>query len=51
MSPRKSEEDVIMIKFLSPRKGGSSRSQIFFKIGVLKHFANFTRKHLCWSLF
>ena len=28
----------------------SSRSQTFFKIGVLKNFANFTGKHLCWSL-
>ena len=25
----------------------SSRSQMFFKIGVLKNFANFTRKNLC----
>ena len=24
---------------------------MFFKIGVLKIFANFTGKHLCWSLF
>ena len=24
---------------------------MFFKIGVLKNFANFTGKHLCWSLF
>ena len=30
---------------------GSCRSQIFFKIGVLKNFAIFARKHLCWSLF
>ena len=29
----------------------SSRSRVFFKIGVIKHFAIFTRKHLCWSLF
>ena len=29
----------------------SSRAQIFFKIGVLKNFANFIGKHLCWSLF
>ena len=29
----------------------SSCSQMFFRIGVLKNFANFTRKHLCWSLF
>ena len=38
MSPRKSEEDVIL-SFVR-----SSRSQIFFKIGVLKNFAIFTRK-------
>ena len=29
----------------------SIRSQMFFKVGVLKNFANFTGKHLCWSLF
>ena len=29
----------------------SSRSQMFFKIAVLKNFAIFTRKHLRWSLF
>ena len=29
----------------------SSCPQMFFKIGVLKNFANFTGKHLCWSLF
>ena len=29
----------------------SSRSQMFFKIGVLKNFANFTGKQLCWSIF
>ena len=28
-----------------------SSSQMFFKIGVFKNFANFTGKHLCWSLF
>ena len=30
---------------------GSSHLQIFFKIGVFKNFANFTGKHLRWSLF
>ena len=30
---------------------GSSRSQMFFKIGVLKNFAISTEKHLCRSLF
>ena len=29
----------------------SKRSQMFFKIGVLKSFENFTRKHMRWSLF
>ena len=29
----------------------SSRSQMFFKIGVLKIFVIFTGKRLCWSLF
>ena len=29
----------------------SNRSQMFFKIGVLKNFAKFTGKHLCWSWF
>ena len=29
----------------------SSRSQIFFKIDVLKISASFTGKQLCWSLF
>ena len=29
----------------------SSPSQVFFKINVLKNFANFTGKHYCWSLF
>ena len=29
----------------------SSHSQMLFKISVLKYFANFTEKHLCWSLF
>ena len=29
----------------------SSRSQMFFKIGVLNNFAIFAGKHLCWSYF
>ena len=28
----------------------SSRLHVFFKIGVLKSFTNFTGKHLCWIL-
>ena len=31
------------------KKAEVSGSQIFFKIGVLKNFILFTRKHLCWS--
>ena len=27
------------------------RLHMFFKIGALKNFPNFTGKHLCWSLF
>ena len=26
-------------------------TEVFFKKDVLKNFANFTGKHLCWSLF
>ena len=29
----------------------SSRSQMFFKIGILKNFSIITGKHLCWNLF
>ena len=29
----------------------SSRSEILFKTGVLKNYAIFTEKYLCWSLF
>ena len=29
----------------------SRRLQMFFKISVLKNFAIFTGKHLCWSYF
>ena len=36
---------------LQTRIDRSSRSQIFFKIDVLKNFAKFTRKQPCWSLF
>ena len=33
------------------RKIRSSRSQMFFKIGVLSTFPNFTKKDQCWNLF
>ena len=34
-----------------PSSSRSHCSQMFFKIGVLKDFALFTGKKLCWSLF
>ena len=37
------------LKFLEPYR--SSHHRCFCKKGVLKSFANFTGKHLCWSLF
>ena len=48
---RRSPEEDVMLSFVNPRKGRGSRLQIFFKIGVLKNFADFTGKHRCWSLF
>ena len=38
-------------KNLSVRFSRTGRLQMFFKIGVLENFTNFTGKHLCWSLF
>ena len=37
----------LSVPSISNRK---SRSQMFFEIGLLKNLANFTGKHLCWSL-
>ena len=45
-----SYETVMNIVKLRLSACRSSRSQMFFKIGVLKKFAIFTGKHLCWSL-
>ena len=46
---------VNIVKFLRTaflqNTSRSSRLQMFFKIGVLRSLANFTGKHLCWSLF
>ena len=47
------EPEVYVIKKDSPGERTdvrSSHSQMFFKIGVLKKFVNYTGKHLCWSL-
>ena len=39
------------VSFLIYSDFRSSRLQMFFKIFVLKNFAIFTGKHLCWSPF
>ena len=39
------------IKLYQSSKYRNSRSQMFFKMGNLKNFANFTKKHLFWCLF
>ena len=46
------ESSLLLLKFPEFIPLGvfrSSRSQMFFKIEVLKNFAIFTVKHLCWS--
>ena len=42
------QEEILTVRSRNCR---SSCSQIFIKISVLKNFAIFTGKHLCWSLF
>ena len=42
------EIDELFFSVMSCRR---YRSQMFLKIDVLRNFASFTRKHLCWSLF
>ena len=41
----------LVMLFIHVGKRLSSSSHIIFKTGVLKNFAIFTRKRLCWSLF
>ena len=41
----------IWLNLITSKAFRSSRSQMFYKIGVLKNFAKFTGKHLCWSHF
>ena len=43
--------NIFSYNFAMPKKFRSSRSQMFFKIGVLKSFTIFSGKHLFWSLF
>ena len=42
---------IHFLKPISTMVERSSRSQMFFKIGVLKNFKNVTGKHLRWGLF
>ena len=41
----------VVVYYFSFASIRSSRSQMFFKTGVLKKLAMFTEKHLRWSLF
>ena len=43
--------DLLSFLYATQYRSRSSRSRMFFKIGVLKNFAIFTGKYLCWSLF
>ena len=38
--------DVMCVQYVQKQP-----PEVFFKKGVLKNFASFTGKHLCWSLF
>ena len=40
-----------MTKLRTATENKSSCSQVFFKTGILKNFANFSQKHLISSLF
>ena len=48
---KRQSSSSFLVENLLPITPRGSRSQMFFKIGVLKNFANFTGKNLCWSLF
>ena len=40
---------VIWLNLITSKAFRSSRSQMFYKIGVLEDFAKFTGKQLCWN--
>ena len=44
------QKRAVLVKFKQVSEAGSSL-QMFFKIAVLKNFANSTGKHLCWRYF
>ena len=47
---KKVRKTLLWWSFVNPRKGRNSHSQMFFKTGVLRIFANFLGKHLRWNL-
>ena len=47
----KRRTSICLCRYLHTNHRRSSRSQMFFKTDVLKNFAIFKGKHLCWSLF
>ena len=42
---------LLVMLFIHVGKRSNDRSQMFLETGVLKSFAIFTGKDLCWSLF
>ena len=46
-----SESEIVIMMMRNMMKIQKHSLQMFFKIGVLKNFANFRGKHLCWSFF
>ena len=44
-------EDIFSFSLFRFRENKSSHRRCSVKNSVFKHFANFTGKHLCWSLF
>ena len=47
--PSKKNRKAEVLEYWDSRR--TSRLKMFFMIGVLKNFAIFTEKHLCWSHF
>ena len=42
---------TIWLNLITSKAFRSSRSKMFYKIGILENFAKFIGKHLCWSYF
>ena len=50
-SNQRTQTKIFKMEIFHENTSRSIRSQMSFKIGVLKNFAIFTGKHQCWSLF